>query len=937
VWDHLAHAVIPDLFAGKGEKETVRVWSVGCATGEEAYTLTMLLLEEAARTENAPRIQVFASDLHAMSLQKAREGFYPGDIETDVGTNRLARFFDREDGGYRVRKEVREKVVFAPHNLLEDPPFSHLNLISCRNVLIYLQREMQKEVARLFHYALVPEGRLVVGTSESIDGSEIFREENKLHHVYRKRNVQGSELRLPAIPVTKLPQTRGARGGRAPDAPQTYGALHHRMVERFALPSIMIGPDHRVVHISEHAGRFLLLPGGEPTTVVLNLVREELRMELRSALHAVQQTGASARSRSVPVTLDGAERSVVIHARAATTPELEGFTLVMFEEHGAAEPALESPDGGNGEGRGDRPGSRDARVPEMEEELAMAEQRMQALIEDYETAQEEMRAGNEELQSANEELRSTMEELETSKEELQSMNEELQALNQENRHKVAELSQLSADLQNLLTSTQIATIFLDRSRRILRFTPKLGELFNVRPVDRGRPLSDLTHRLGYDALNDDVEEVLETLVPVEREVEDERGRWFMSRVLPYRSSEDKIEGVVITFFEITTRKHAEEALQEAKAYSEKIVETLHEPLLVLTPDLRVQSANPAFYERFDVQPDETRGRRIYDLGNGQWDIPALRTLLEGVLPESNSFQDYEVEHDFHTLGHRVMLVNARRLDHVQLILLGIRDITDKKQAEEELREAKRVAEQASTVKSQFLATMSHELRTPLTGVIGLADLLETGLLGPMNEKQRDALARMQRSSWHLVSIIEEILSFSRAEAGKEEVHFGETDLAQIAREVVGMLQPQADSKGLALEMEETDSPLVCETDHLKVRQILLNLTGNAIKFCADGRVVVQLERAGEEWLDLKVQDTGPGIRGEDQERIFEPFTQVDGSHSRSGSGTGLGLAISRRLARLLGGDVYVQSAPGEGSLFTLRIPLQREQPGVDREVGAAGR
>lgn len=529
------------------------------------------------------------------------------------------------------------------------------------------------------------------------------------------------------------------------------------------------------------------------------------------------------------------------------------------------------------------------------------------------------------VQASETELVRTHAELETSREELQSINEELQTLNREYRLKVEELGRLSSDLQNLLMATGIATLFLDRSLRILRFTPRVGELFNIRNTDRGRPLADLTHQLGYPELLQDAEQVLESLVPVEREIGSDDGRWHLIRVLPYRTEDDHIDGVVITLVDITHLKRAEEALRDAKLYAEKIVETLHEPLLVLTPDLRVQSANPAFYECFEVQPSETCGHLIYELGNGQWNIPALRVLLEDVLPDSHVFNDYEVTHDFENLGHRVMLVNARRLDHVQLILLGIRDISDRKRAEEELQEARRVAEQASQAKSQFLAVMSHELRTPLSGVIGFTDLLETGVLGPTNEKQRDALARIRAGSWHLASIIEEILSFSRIEAGKEEVHYAETDLGEVGREVVGMLQTQADSKGLSLTLEEAESGLVCETDRLKVRQILLNLTGNALKFTKSGSVVVRLERRDSAWIDLQVRDTGPGIRPEDQERIFEAFTQVDGSHSRSGTGTGLGLAISRDLTRLLGGELSVQSSPGEGSRFTLQLPVRRDR------------
>ena len=690
VVEWLEQEVVPELFEGKGPGETVRVWSVGCATGEEAYTVAMLLLEEAARHEAPPEIQVFASDLHEHSLQKAREGFYPGDIETDVSVERLRRFFIKENGGYRIRKEVREHVVFAPHNLLGDPPFSKLDLIACRNVLIYLQRAVQRDVLDLFHYALNPDGFLLLGTSETVDRSELFRTESKTHCIFRKRNVPAPEPQLPVFPITHLrpPGEPAERNGQEGE-PLAYGALHQRMVEWYAPPSLIVNPDYQVVHFSEHVGRFLVHPGGEPTTSVFKLVREELRIELRAALHAAREKGQATRSKPIAVEIDSDVRHVVLSVQPAQTSEQEGFVLVIFDEAevalfdgGEADPPAAEADGGTSGAA-----TQDATLREMEAELDLTKQRLQAIIEEYETSQEEMRASNEEMQSTNEELRSTMEELETSKEELQSMNEELQTLNQENKHKVEELSQLSGDLQNLMAATAIATLFLDRQLRILRFTPQVEDLFNVRLTDRGRPLSDITHRLGYDELPADAEKVLRHLVPVEREVQDEKGRWYLTRVRPYRSADDRIEGVVITFVDITTRKEAEEALREAKAYAEKIVDSAPEPLLVLTSDLRVQKANEAFYGHFQVRREDTEGRKIYDLGNGQWDIPALRKLIDEVLPDNDTFSNYEVEHNFEQIGRRAMLVSGRRLDHAHLILLSIRDITEQKQAEEAVRES----------------------------------------------------------------------------------------------------------------------------------------------------------------------------------------------------------------------------------------------------------
>ena len=683
VFQKLEDEVIPRLFADKRANDTVRVWSVGCATGEEAYSLAMLLLEAAARCDVPVSLQVFASDLHKRSLEKAREGFFPGDIATDVSANRLRRFFHEDNGGYRICKEVRELVIFTPHNLLSDPPFSRLDLISCRNLLIYLQRDLQQQVAELFHYALQPEGFLVLGTSETLDAAELFRIEDKKHCIYRKRNVPAPEPRLPVFPRMRARIPDEHEDAEPANMPVAYGKLHQRMVEQHAPPSVLVSPDDRVVHLSEHAGRYLLHPGGAPTTSVFKLAREELRLELRTALAEARGHKEVVRSKPISVRFNGETSLVVFHARPALEPKQDGFVLVVFEEWESPDAAAMPP----AEVAAQAPEAERSKLHELETKQQLTRERLQAIIEEYETSQEELKASNEELQSANEELRSTLEELETSKEELQSMNEELQTVNQENRHKMDELDQLSRDLQHLLTSTDIATLFLDRTLRILRFTPRISELFNVRMTDRERPLSDFTHRLGYDELQQDAARVIDHLVPIEREVQDESGRWYLTRVLPYRSAGDRIGGVVITFVDITERKRAEDDVREAKEYAEHIIETLPEPLLVLTSELRVQSANAAFYEHFQVAAEETKGCKIYELGNGQWNIPSLRELLEDVLPGDNVFHEYQVEHEFDDLGRRVMLLNGRRLDHLQLILLGIHDITERYEAEQALRKS----------------------------------------------------------------------------------------------------------------------------------------------------------------------------------------------------------------------------------------------------------
>jgi two-component system, chemotaxis family, CheB/CheR fusion protein len=932
--------VVPQLFEGKGPDDEVRIWSAGCATGEEAYSLAMLLLEEADRREDAPHLQIFASDLHEASIVKAREGFYPGDIKADVTPERLARFFHKQDGGYRIRSEVRDVVVFSPHNLLGDPPFSRLDLVSCRNLLIYLESDVQQQVLALFHYALNPGGFLLLGSSERA-GHDLFRAEDKERAIYRRRDVPAPELRLPVFPLTRRrvagpvgpgPQRRPARS--------SYGSLHQSMVERYASPSLLLTPEDQVVHLSEHAGRYLVLPGGEPTTSVAELVRPELRSELQAALQQVRYEKEPLRTRRVDIDLDGTPRSVVLDVRPSSEGDDAGYVLVLFDEgpptagsdgsravrtaaaHAGAEPAGADEAAVAEQAATSR---NPERVDELEAELRVVRERLQAVIQRYEGNRQEMNAANEELQSANEELRSAMEELETGKEELQSMNEELQTVNQENRHKVEELSQLSSDLQNLLTSTDIATLFLDRQFRILRFTPRVEELFHMRPIDRGRPLSDLRHRLGYDELVDDARRVLERLVPIEREAQDEEGRWYLTKILPYRTVDDRIEGVVLTFVDITHRKQAEEAILLAKIYAESIVETLHIPILVLHPDLRVRSANPAFYEHFSVQPEDTVGCRVYELGNGQWQIPALRTLLEDILPENHAFNDFEVHHEFEGIGTRDMLLDARRLDHVQLILLGIRDITDRKRDEEALRVAKAEAEDANQVKSQLVSTMSHELRTPLNAVLGFSEILETEIAGPVNEGQKKHLARIRKSAWHLVRIIDEILTFARAEAGKDRIKPERVDLAEVTREVAEMLAATAAESAHTLEVRGADQPVPVITDAGRVAQILTNLVGNALKYSESGPVELEIVATGT-GVAIHVTDHGPGIPPDQQGAVFAPFVQVDSSSTRRHGGTGLGLAIARRLARLLGGDVTLESAVGQGSTFTLRLPREAPAP-----------
>ncbi len=568
-FEALEKEVIPRLFEGKSAGGNIRVWVAGCATGEEAYSLAMLLAEHAAGLTEPSAFQVFATDLSEHAIQTARAGVYPESIEADVTPERLQAWFRKTGAGYRVREDLRERVLFAPHNLLKDPPFAHVDLVACRNLLIYLQPSLQRRVLELFHYALRPGGTLFLGSSETADAAkDLFTLVDKKARLYRSRETEAVLSRVP--PVTRL------RGVPVPppvedDAPgpMPVAALHEQLRAAMAPPSVLVDEAHNVVHLSDAVAPFLQMGGGEPTQNVLRLVRPALRPAVQAALFQVRRNGGTVTSGPVHVEIDGAEASVRLRVVAA---EASGYTQLVFE----AEPlAPEAPSTAH---------SPDTRAAVLQQEVAETHEQLQLTIEEFETSREELLAQNEELQSINEELRSTAEELETSKEEAQSMAEELQAVNDELKGKVDELARAKGDLENLIAATEIATLFLDKKLHIQWFTPHVRHHFHVRASDTGRPLADFAQKFGSVRLVEDAQTVLERLEVREREVEVEGGAWHLVQVRPYRSVEDRIVGVVVTFMDITERKKQEAALEQGAARFRALVEASAQ--IIWTADAR---------------------------------------------------------------------------------------------------------------------------------------------------------------------------------------------------------------------------------------------------------------------------------------------------------------------------------------------------------------
>ncbi|HEY8560145.1 MAG TPA: PAS domain S-box protein [Pyrinomonadaceae bacterium] len=623
--------VLPKVFHGKTAKDAVRVWIAGCATGEEAYSLAMLLQERAASAgANAPAIQIFATDIDERAIAHARRGLYTETDAADVPPERLRRFFTKEANGYRVRREIRESVLFAVHNVIKDPPFLRLDLVTCRNLLIYLDRAAQRRVIGTFNYALDPHGFLFLGSSESLeqlnDGFMTFDKDSRL---FQRRSSIGAPR---AFSIPDLPPALNLDLSRVEPSPfkqpnetlpvaarslfeQTPLVIHQKLLERYAPPSIVVGENYEVIHISENAARFMQISSGEPSRDLLQLIRPELRSELRAALFQAAQRKTNVEIRGVKVGENG--KSEVINLIVSPAFEEEdsaarGCFLIIFEEAkdasaNDADAETIAPNFARAEQI--NPGEVALNAPlerQYEEELSRVRSNLRSTVEQYEVQNEEMKASNEELQAMNEELRSASEELEASKEELQSLNEELSTVNQELKIKIEDLSHANSDFQNLMSATSIATIFLDRSLNIKHFTPPAQEIFNILPVDLGRPLANLTGKIADPNLHTDVERVLSTLQTVEREVATTENRSYLMQLLPYRTLDDRISGVVLSFVDITARKQAE----EAKFYLASIVESSEDSMLTVDLGGTITSWNKASEDLYGYPASEVVGKPL---------------------------------------------------------------------------------------------------------------------------------------------------------------------------------------------------------------------------------------------------------------------------------------------------------------------------------------
>jgi two-component system, chemotaxis family, CheB/CheR fusion protein len=959
VFQALKERVFPQLMQGRTSGEPIRIWVAGCSTGEEVYSIAICLLEFLDTQGTVPKIMIFGTDLSELVIEQARSGIYPRVlVEEQVSPERLRRFFIKIEGGYEICKPIRQMCIFAKQNLIADPPFSQLDLISCRNILIYLGRNLQKQILSMFHYSLKSTGFLLLGTSESTgEGTDLFAQIDKKQRIY-SRKLTATRLNTDYFISTYLEQKVNIEQMNS----DTSSRLDlHKEADRivwhkYAPPGVIINNDLEIIQFRGDTSPYLSPAPGKPSFKLLAMARAYLRSELRAALAEAKRLLVSVRKSNITTSIEQIKQVSIEVIPLKAPPVQESYFLVVFEAVSPLASPLVIEDKVK-PGRGKQAATSSPELIQLKQqllattqELAATKDYLQLVIQEHESITQELTTANEEILSSNEELQSTNEELQTAKEEIQATNEELTTTNDELQSRMLESTKINSDLRNLLSSVNIPIVMLGSDLRIRRFTPVAEKIFNLISTDVGRPFSHIKPNINVPNLEQLIIETIDTLAIKRQEVQDTEGHWYDLFIRPYKTLENKIDGAVVMLVDIDTLKSSSEQVKQSRDYAEAIIQTIPEPLVVLDTNLQVNAANRSFYQTFQVAQAQTENRRIFELGNGQWNIPQLRSLLEEVLPQSKQINNFEVEHTFENIGRRTMLLNARTIqqtDERQTILLVIQDITERKLFERQREQlltteqsARTAAEAANRSKDEFLSVVSHELRNPLNSMLGWTQLMRDRSFDAAQTAH--ALSTIERSAKSQLKLIEDILDTSRITTGKLQLNVRAISLVPVIESAIDIARLSAETKNIQIETALEAANVKVSGDPDRLQQVFWNLLSNAIKFTPDeGRVTIKLERTGS-FTQIQVSDTGQGISADFLPHVFERFRQANSSSTRAQGG--LGLSIVYHLVELHGGTVWAESPGiGQGATFLVQLPLLKTKnkektnvtPSPDRPINPA--
>ena len=899
----LEREIIPHLLESVSPDEDLRIWIAGCGTGEEAYSLAMLLDEQLPPSRNRDNIKIFATDVHRSSLDFASAGLYSEASFPEIKPGRLDRYFTRKGKGFQVSADLRRMIVFAPHNLIKDAPFTKLNMISCRNLLIYLQPLAQKKVLSLFHFALKTGGVLFLGPSESPgELSEEFEPLDYQWKLYRKRR----DTRLPMD--VRLPLSSGYSGLRTPVArlglPDVHPAdaslirVYDALLDSHMSPSLLVDDRRRLVHAFAGAGHYLEVRDGRHSTDVLDLVHPDLRTPLAGALQRAAKQKESVIYKDVRLNTTGGLQRLKIAVNPVSQRGFEAnYLLISLEplDRAQTQPLTEREiDFGEA--------SRE-QLRGLEDELRYTKENLQATIEELETSNEELQATNEELVASNEELQST-------NEELHSVNEELYTVNAEYQRKIAELTQLTDDMDNLLRSTDVGVMFLDAELCIRKFTPKIAEFFDLLPHDIGRRISTFAHKIADDGLFDDVNRVLATRQIVERQVRDKQGQCFLLRVLPY-SGKTAAEGAVVTIIDISLLIEAQAELRRMS----KVFMDGADPIIVEDLQGRIVDLNAEAERAYGWKREELLGKNIDVLVPG--DQRPLSRALRQRCRNAEHVRNVEVLRQSKSGEKSPVLLTLSLLTdesgRPSAIATIAKDIRAQKQSE---REACEAVER----RDQFLAMLSHELRNPLAAVLNAVNVFSHG--GADQDRHDHACGVIRRQAGQMARLLDDLLDVSRVTQGKIILRKEACDLRQVVLHAVEEVRPMVTDRQHQLTVHVDDQPLYVLGDSTRLLQILGNLLTNAAKYTPPGGRISLCVTPQAEDVEIHVRDTGEGIPTHMLDAVFDLFVQSRSSLERSEGGMGVGLTLVRTLVEMHGGSVRAHSeGPGRGSEFVVRLPL----------------
>lgn len=955
VYIAIKERVLPALISEENPPSSIRVWVPGCATGEEVYSIAICLLEYLDSLSINPTIQIFGTDINDQAIDEARLGIYRESRMEQVSAERRRRFFVEVDGGYQIARSVRERCVFARQDLGSDPPFSDIDIISCRNVLIYFKAPLQQRILSIFHYSLKPDGFLILGNSESVGNtSDLFSVVDNRVRIYKRNNIP-TRINFDFV-TSHIPQTPSAQ--RQSFSPSWERSNFQQwadqiVINRYAPAGVIVNDRLDILQFRGDTSPFLRPAPGEPSFNLLKMLRPGLLVDVQAAIDQAREANIAVQRRRENV--EEGQTSVlcieVIPFSASVSHER--YFLILFEqipESDASEDGIalsERPDVDIS------PSEARAEIRRLRQELASTRQELldtqtflQINIEEQEATNQQLITANEEILSSNEELKSTNEELQTAKEEIQSSNEELKTTNEELQSRNREAKRAHDDLNNLIDNVNIPILMLSDDLRIRRFTPVARGIFNLIPSDVGRPMTDMRFRINVPNLEAMVIEVIDTLNSRELEVQDSSGHWYLLRIRPYRTIDNRIDGAVLALVDIDNLKRTLDRLAASRSYAENIVEMIPVPVMVLSEDFQVHRINQSFLETFQVSQDAMIGRSLLECCEGEWNIPELRSPLEQVVsnPELNaaplnpadrnqtSLVNIEFEHTFTGLGRKTLVANARVIageDHSCVILLAIKDITARKQAEGDRLQliqaetARAEAEAANASKDAFLSMLSHELRTPLTSILAWLDQMQRNQVA---EADRDRVINdIHASVLTQLRLIEDLLDISRIAQGRLSITPQNIDLVEVVQQSINTIQPQAIAKDISITTDFRSPAEHLWVDPVRMQQVFVNLLVNAIKFTPTGGDITVTLTASTTQVQVQVSDTGQGIPPDKLPTIFERFQQADTSDTRRQGGMGLGLYIVRYIVEAHDGQIQADS-PGEGQGSTFTVTLPRTEP-----------